>query len=140
MGLPDLGIAPALVNTPYSAAYTMGSAGFNTALTQLICDLNAEFPHVKFYMSDTFELLQYAVENGEALGFTNVDGADGAATNYDGYLFWDGIHPTTATHKYLAALALGQVKQGKASKEMKDMLHELNPIHPRTPYVVHCFD
>ena len=141
MNLPDLGLAPALVNTAYSAAYTSGAIAFNSYLTQLACDFRRAFPRVTFYMADTFELLQYAVANGETLGFTNVDGtcvADGDAEPCEGFIFWDGIHPTTATHKYLAALALGQVKHGRVDKEMKVLLKKLKPLHPRKPFVVQC--
>jgi thermolabile hemolysin len=141
MKLPDLGLAPAFVNTPLSSAYTSGSIAFNIYLTQLVCDFRGAFPKVKFYMADTFALLQYAVSNGEALEFTNVDGtcvAGGALPSCEGYIFFDQIHPTTATHQYLAALALGQVKHGRVDKDMKAMLKKLNPIHPRTPFVVQC--
>jgi phospholipase/lecithinase/hemolysin len=141
MKLPDLGLAPALVNTPLSSAYTNGSIAFNIYLTQLVCDFRGAFPKVKFYMADTFALLQYAVANGEALEFTNVDGTcvfDGDAEVCEGFIFWDGIHPTTATHQYLAALALGQVKHGRVDKDMKALLKKLNPIHPRKPFVVQC--
>jgi phospholipase/lecithinase/hemolysin len=141
MTLPDLGLAPAILYTPYAEAYTTASMAFNTDLTQLVCEFRGLFPQVKFYMADTFELLQYAVENGESLGFTNVDGtcvAGGAFQTCEGYLFFDGIHPTTATHAYLAALAVGQVKKGYVSKEIKALLKKLNPIHPRKPFVVQC--
>jgi phospholipase/lecithinase/hemolysin len=141
MKLPDLGLAPALVNTPLSSAYTNVSIAFNIYLTQLVCDFRGAFPKVKFYMADTFALLQYAVANGESLGFTNVDGTcvfDGDAEVCEGFIFWDGIHPTTATHQYLAALALGQVKHGRVDKDMKALLKKLNPIHPRKPFVVQC--
>jgi hypothetical protein len=40
----------------------------------------------------------------------------------------------------LAALALGQVKHGRISKEMKESLKLLNPIQPRKPYVVQCIE
>jgi phospholipase/lecithinase/hemolysin len=144
MNLPDLGLAPALVNTPYSLAYTYGSMAFNAYLAQLVCDFRGAFPQVKFYMANTFALLQYAVANGEALGFTNVDGTcvvdDDDTEVCEGFIFWDGIHPTTATHQYLAALALGQVKHGRVDKDMKAHLKKLNTIHPRMPFVVQCRD
>lgn len=153
MTLPDLGLAPGVFlqyGEPGAALYTAASESFNTSLTERICtlrDVNSE-ENIKFYMADTFELLQYAVENGEALGLPYVDYpcTYPLPPDYTTYLpcdqavFWDGIHPTTATHKILAALALGQVKHGKVSKEMKNLLKKLNPIHPRKPFVVNCFE
>ena len=143
MNLPDLGLAPAIVDSPAAAAFTSGSMTFNTFLSQLVCDFRGAYPKVKFYMADTFELLQYAVEYGESLGFTDVDGTcvgGGALPLCEGYIFFDGIHPTTATHQYLAALAVAQVKHGRVSKELKDALQKLNPIQPRMPFVVQCGD
>lgn len=153
MNMPDLGLAPGIVFQDYIygangaliAAYTYASEQFNESLTATVCTLREENKdkNIKFYIADTFKLLQYAVENGESLGFTNVDGtcvSNRALPYCEGYIFFDDIHPTTATHKYLAALALGQVKHGRISKEMKDMLKELNPIHPRMPFVVNCFE
>ena len=152
MSLPDLGLAPgvSMQGEQAAMAYTAASEAFNTSLTAAICnlrDVNSD-KNIKFYMADTFELLQFAVENGDALGLPNVDypctfPLPPDYTSYapcDQSIFYDAIHPTTATHKYLAALALGQVKHGKVSKEMKDLLKTLNPIHPRQPYVVHCFE
>jgi phospholipase/lecithinase/hemolysin len=146
MTLPDLGLAPGVsIQGPQaSSAYTAASETFNDFLTASICnlrDINAG--NVKFYMADTFKLLQYAVENAAALGFTYVDFPcqwAGEGPECEGFIFYDGIHPTTATHKFLAALALGQVKHGKVDKEMKDLLQSLNPIHPRKPFVVNCFE
>jgi len=152
MTLPDLGLAPGIVYLDYAngangaliAAYTYASEQFNESLTAIVCTLREENEgkNIKFYMADTFKLLQYAVENGETLGFENVNipctWAGGSSCDVS--IFWDGIHPTTATHKYLAALALGQVKHGRIIKEMKDMLKDLNPIHPRKPFVVNCFE
>jgi hypothetical protein len=142
MNLPDIGLAPIYNSDPYmSAMATELSATFNSYLTQLVCDLNSAYKNVRFYMADTFELIQYAVANGEVLGFDNVIGTcedDGALPLCEGYIFYDWIHPTTATHKYLAALALGQVKHGRVDKEMKALLKMLKPLHPRKPFVVQC--
>ena len=144
MTLPDLGLAPGVFFQGEAAkfAYTTASEIFNTSLFERICILRDINKSVKFYVADTFKLLQYAVENGESLGFKNVDypctWPEGPSC--DEAIFWDGIHPTTLTHKYLAALALGQIKHGRISKEMKAMLKDLNPIHPRKPFVVNCFE
>lgn len=146
MNMPDLGLAPGVMVQGEEAilAYTAASEMFNESLTERLCilrDINDE-TNVKFYMADTFKLLQYAVENGQALGFESIDFPCTWSNDLDCdvAIFYDAIHPTTATHKYLAALALGQVKHGRISKEMKSMLKELNPIHPRMPFVVNCFE
>jgi outer membrane lipase/esterase len=142
MTMPDLGLAPgvSIQGDKAKFAYTTASELFNEDLTERICTLRAINEGTKFYMADTFKLLQYAVENGAALGFESVDYPctwDGGP-DCDVAIFYDGIHPTTATHQYLAALALGQVKHGRVDKDMKALLKKLNPIHPRKPFVVQC--
>ena len=152
MNLPDLGLAPGVAYIDFEnqgegsiiAAYTLASEQFNVSLTERVCSLREvnEEKNIKFYMADAFKLIQYTVDNGEALGFEDVNypctWPDGPSC--DVAVFFDGIHPTTATHKYLAALALGQIKHGHVSKDMKDMLKDLNPIHPRTPFTVNCYE
>lgn len=146
MTLPDLGLAPGVrVQGPEASyAFTQASDIFNDNLKALVCTLNDKnLGNVKFYMADTFELLQYAVESGVDLGFTIADVPcqwAGAGPDCDGFIFYDGIHPTDATHKVLAALALGQVKHGKIDPDMNELLESLNPIQPRKPFVVNCFD
>ena len=51
------------------AVYTDASEIFNESLTEVVCNLKIinEGKNVKFYMADTFKLLQFAVENGEDL-------------------------------------------------------------------------
>ena len=145
MNLPDLGLAPGVIYNPEADAnaFTSASMTFNTSLSQLVCDFRGAYPKVKFYMADTFKLLQYAVKYSESLGFTNVDGMcglGGALPECAGYIFFDSIHPTTVTHQYLAALAVAQIKHGPVSRELKDALQKLNPIQPRMPFVVQCKD
>ncbi|BCS97926.1 hypothetical protein DSLASN_35580 [Desulfoluna limicola] len=144
MNLPDLGLTPLYNKSPEGSALATGlSATFNDNLKHLICDLNTSFPEVKFYMADTFKLLQFAVTQGDTLGLPNVSSSctgDDKLPDCHGYLFYDDIHPTTATHRYLAALAAGQVKHGRISREMKELLKELRSLHPRKPFIFSCGD
>jgi len=147
MTMPDLGLAPGIVvldpgDGSLIGAYTNISEYYNVCLTAALCSLRDanEDKNIQFYMADTFELLQYAVANGAALGVPNFQYPCKYYGGCDTAVFWDEIHPTEATHMYLAALALGQVKHGRITKEMKAKLDDLRPIQPRKPYVSQCVE
>jgi phospholipase/lecithinase/hemolysin len=94
-GMPDLGLTPEFYGDPTAIAY---SELFNT-------DLQATLPAGATYV-DTFNLLQQIVANPGSYGLTNVttpcfNGVTVCSDPQD-YLFWDGVHPTTAADTILA--------------------------------------
>ena len=111
MGLPDLGL------TPRSLADDIldpGSAAGATAISQafndtLVAQLAINFTGLDYTFIDTFFLLQDAVNNPGDFGFTNVTqqcfdaSVPSLCSNPDEYVFWDEIHPTSATHGLIAA-------------------------------------
>jgi phospholipase/lecithinase/hemolysin len=86
------------------------SIRFNTALKIALDTIEVE-SDVTIFRLDVFTLLEEAVTNPAAFGFTNVTdpcltggpftGGIPCATP-EGHLFWDAIHPTTAAHAILA--------------------------------------
>ena len=127
LNLPDLGKTPFETARPASdAASTSLAQLYNselgTALQQIMASGSASIDYV-----NTFGLLDTAIANPAAYGFTNVTqpvwtgnltdshsgtlAATGAAQN--GYLFFDGLHPTAATHSLLAQ-AVTQTLTGTA--------------------------
>jgi phospholipase/lecithinase/hemolysin len=117
MDVPDLG------KTPYEAALP-STAGTASALAQEFnADLAASLQQVmatgvaSIDLVDTYGLLDSAIADPAAYGFTNVTqpvwtgnytdsqsgvlNATGAAQN--GYLFFDELHPTAAGHSLLAS-------------------------------------
>ena len=127
LGVPDLGKSPYEMARPGSDATSSAlaqtyNAELGAALQQIVASGTASINYV-----DTFGLMDTAIANPAAYGFTNVTqpvwngnltdahsgtlAATGAAQN--GYMFFDSLHPTAATHSLLAA-ATTQMLTGTA--------------------------
>ncbi|MFH2066536.1 MAG: SGNH/GDSL hydrolase family protein [Pseudomonadota bacterium] len=105
MNLPNLGAIPLNNTDPVIGPIaTYLSNQYNIQLWNEINALSGTYSSVNFFKVDTYSLLEGAIANPEAYGLTNVTTypTDG---NYDGYLFWDDVHPTTYAHEMIADLA-----------------------------------
>lgn len=117
MDVPDLGKTPSQLASPASDAASSSlaqqfNASLGTALQAIVASGAASIDYV-----DTYGLLDTAIANPAAYGFTNVnqplwtgdfiDSNSGklaaAGPAQSGYLFFDGLHPTAAGHSLLAA-------------------------------------
>lgn len=117
MGVPDLGVTPYEEARPASDAASSAlaqtyNADLGAALQQIMASGAAEVDYI-----NTYAMLDAAVTNPSAYGFTNVTqpvwngnltdansgtlAAAGSAQN--GYLFFDSLHPTASGHALLAA-------------------------------------
>jgi len=118
--LPDIGITPAAtaLGPAAIAGLSQLSSGFNMGLTSVVAGLEANLG-VNIIDLDIESLVNNVVNSPSDFGFNNVSdacivlgGADcGSADNY---LFWDGIHPTAAAHRIIAASALTAVSDSVA--------------------------
>jgi outer membrane lipase/esterase len=139
VNLPDLGVAPLYNSDPATAAgATMLAQTFNDYLKQTMCTFADIFPKPRFFMVDSFELVDYVAAHPRKFKFTNVTDMDGAGVDFEGYLFWDAIHPTTATHKIVAAAACGQVHPWGLSRDMRKLQRKLRPLRTRLPFEFEC--
>ncbi|MFP5296329.1 MAG: SGNH/GDSL hydrolase family protein, partial [Alphaproteobacteria bacterium] len=110
--LPRLGITPQFNQGPGAAAAPLADfAGqsFNSALlTQLMTTAGIQ-PNTNIILMDLYKISDPLAANPGAFGLTNVTDAcfNGVTVcaNPDGYLYWDGVHPTAAGHRLIAALA-----------------------------------
>ena len=109
--MPDLGLTPALMGAgPENAGLaSLLSTQYNFGLAQVIAQAATNLGPlgVHLYTYDTAAYLKRAIADPSAFGFTNVtqacaDSLAAIATNCAGYLFFDGVHPTTAGHLLLA--------------------------------------
>jgi phospholipase/lecithinase/hemolysin len=101
--MPDLGLTPEGLASGFSAELTALSLGFNQALSFALGGV--PFPVVQV---DIFTLSQRVAAGPQKFGFTNatepcLDVVAGTlCSDPDKYAYWDGIHPTTASHQILA--------------------------------------
>ncbi len=116
--VPNLGLVPAITALGPDAATlaTQLSFGFNLALEAALSDIEQALP-VTITRFDVFALTSLLFVSPETFGLTNVTQAcltpevmaGAICRNPNDYLFWDGLHPTAATHKILAEVALSEL-------------------------------
>ncbi|KAM3116060.1 SGNH/GDSL hydrolase family protein [Phormidesmis sp. 146-33] len=111
--LPDLGQLPATRNNANSGALSALTKTHNSGLSDRLNQLSQKLqPDTTLIQMDAYALYREAIENPAKFGFTNVTSAclDGSCLQPDRFLFWDGIHPTTAAHRVLAERATSALK------------------------------
>jgi phospholipase/lecithinase/hemolysin len=119
--LPDLGKLPGTLTDPQrSAGLTTLTNFHNAGLDQTLSGLSAAFPGTSLISLDVNGLFRQAIANPSQFNFTNATDSclfppplrnpTGAiptiCPNPEQYVFWDDIHPTTATHAILGEVAL----------------------------------
>jgi outer membrane lipase/esterase len=107
--LPNLALTPQFLGTP--AAPLAGYAGttFNSALLSGLMTTAAAKPGTNIILVDLYKVGATLSGDPGRFGLTNVTQScfNGltVCANPDGYLYWDGVHPTAAGHRLLATLA-----------------------------------
>ncbi|MEW6496997.1 MAG: SGNH/GDSL hydrolase family protein [Cyanobacteriota bacterium] len=119
VNLPDLGELPLTNNTPISEGLNTLSGLHNASLSATLNNFsNTPGSDFNIKLLDVNSLFKEAVANPAQFGFTDVTTACinnancvlGGQNVQNQYLFWDNIHPTTATHKEIAELAYSELQ------------------------------
>ena len=109
--LPDLSLTPSSqgLSPADRAALSFLTIGFDNALAAAVNSLRA-LPGIQITEFNTFAFLNGVIANPLAYGLTNTTQSCLQGTPLTGasicadpstYLFWDGLHPTTAAHALL---------------------------------------
>ena len=108
--MPNLGLTPAFAGTPQAGPLSFLTDTFNSnlaaQLTALDAILAAEI--VQFDTNGSFariraDPLAYGFDNTTDSCVANLANGLCNPGNWDRWLFWDGVHPTTHTHQVLAS-------------------------------------
>lgn len=105
--VPDVGDAPVAHALGVSALATAIASSMNLALTTAI----GEDPDMKVF--DAFGLLNDVIDDPSRYGLWNVTDACAQFVSCDPsqYLFWDGIHPTSAANPIISEAILSLVTE-----------------------------
>jgi phospholipase/lecithinase/hemolysin len=109
LNLPDLALTPEGRGLPTANDLSGAVNDFNTAFSQDVTQLvSASQPGIKLDAIDVSSLFNELVSSPDTYGLSNVSSeAQGqAGINPNTFLFWDGVHPTTAADQILVSETL----------------------------------
>ena len=130
LNLPDLGKLPSTRNNPTTAKdLDTLTRLHNTALAASVDRLSRANSSVKLSLLDVNLLFKQVVANPSIVGFNNA--TEGCllvgCPKPDTYLFWDTIHPSTATHRIIGDLAFQAVFSIKLPSSLINRTHIITP-------------
>ena len=113
--LPDLGQLPGTRNSANSVNLSALTQAHNQGLRRSLKVLSQQHSDLEIVQLDANTLYRDAIANPAAFNFTNVTTPCLSGSNIcskpDQFLFWDGIHPTTAAHHLIGETAFSTIQK-----------------------------
>jgi outer membrane lipase/esterase len=112
LNLPDIGLTPTGLSSGAGAFLTRGSLAYNAEFDARLAAIAAGAPDVTLTRIDAAALIAQIQRDYRLLGFDNANAGlilpatAGGGGNPDGYVFFDGIHPSARTHTLLSRVVL----------------------------------
>ena len=107
-GLPDLAQIPRYVGAPEAPLVSAASQALNAGLAQLAQNSSAAGLDVTYV--DIAQIFSEIIADPADFGFSNVTkDCQRGQISCEGFLFWDDIHPTEATHTLIAETVVSTV-------------------------------
>lgn len=109
---PPLGEVPDNIATSNRLSLDAATAAYNLEWTSAIAQLKAAHPGITIVPVDVNFLFLEITQNPSQFGFTNITAAAQGLSNVNPntYLFWDGLHPTTAADADVANAAYNAIE------------------------------
>ncbi len=108
LNMPDIGLTPAGKSSGAGSFLTRGSFAYNAEFDARLAAIAAGAADVTLTRIDAAALIAQIQRDYQALGFANASAglilpaSVGGGGDPNGYVFFDGIHPTARTHVLLA--------------------------------------
>lgn len=113
--LPDLGQLPATRTGANSLSLSTLTQEHNQGLRRSLKLLSQQNSDLEIVTFNANALYRDAITNPATFGFSNVSSSCLSGSNTCGnpnqFLFWDGIHPTTAAHRIIADTAFLAIQE-----------------------------
>ncbi|MEH2277156.1 MAG: SGNH/GDSL hydrolase family protein [Nostoc sp.] len=113
--LPDLGQLPATRTSTNSVNLSALTQAHNQSLRRSLKILSQQHSDLEIVVLDANALYRDAIANPAAFNFTNVTtpclSGSSICSNPDQFLFWDGIHPTSAAHRIIGRTAFSTIQE-----------------------------
>jgi phospholipase/lecithinase/hemolysin len=110
--LPDVGMTPAVrsYGAPAPEVARRLSQAFNAAADRALAGIPSGIARI--HRLDVWQMAEQVRADPGASGFNDVTTPCSNAPGCEGFLFFDGVHPTTAAHARLAEAALALLRSG----------------------------